>query len=154
MLLRVFIPAGSPQVHCSRGVGFIYKFVEFSAVPQVDSDIDLCANLFGTSYEADALQNNHLKNDHPLGIPFLNLYDANLLHECRDKPFSGTDRRYVIALDGKTKKFLPSCLPLTILVDSSIQVYTRIFMHPILIDDEECVGSGCEVNSWEVSLNL
>ena len=66
MLLRILNPTGSPQVPCNRGVGVVYKFFECSAVPQVKSSIDSCADIFGSSYKADALQNNSLKNDRPI----------------------------------------------------------------------------------------
>ena len=48
--------------------------------------------------------------------------------------------------------FFSSCLPLTILVNSSIQVCARVLVHPILIDAEEHVGDGRDVNSLEFSL--
>ena len=55
-LLHVLIPAGPPQLHCSSGIIFIYKFIERSSIPQVESGIDSHVNIFGTSYEVVALQ--------------------------------------------------------------------------------------------------
>ena len=46
----------------------------------------------------------------------------------------------------ENKQFFPSRLPLIILMDSYIQVYDGILMHPILIYAKECVG-GCEAKS-------
>ena len=60
-LIRILIPAGSPQLHHSCRIWVIYKLVELSAVPQVRSGIDLCENIFGASYKAEEFQNNHLK---------------------------------------------------------------------------------------------
>ena len=60
-LICVLSPAGSPPLHCSRGVGVIYKFTKRFAVPQVESIVDLRANIFGASNKEDALQNNRLK---------------------------------------------------------------------------------------------
>ena len=55
IMLHVLIPVGSPQVHCSRSVGLVYKSVERSVVPKVESGTRSSVNFFGASYEADAL---------------------------------------------------------------------------------------------------
>ena len=104
-LLRVLIPAVYPQVPRSRGVGFLYKFFERSADPQVESIIDSSANIFDTSYKADALQNNRLKNDLSLSVPFMTSYAVALRSECRDKPFTDPSIRYVIIFLGKQTSF-------------------------------------------------
>ena len=71
--------AGSPKLTRSRGVGVVYKFVKCSYVPQVESSIDLRSNILGASYEADALQNNFLKNNCLLSVPFTTSYAVELL---------------------------------------------------------------------------
>ena len=103
-LLQILSPMGSPLVPCSRGIGVVYKLVKWSAVPQVESNIDSCANIFGCSYEVDALQNNHLKNNCLLSVPFPTLYAVKLCRNCWYKPFPNPSRRYVISLGGKTNK--------------------------------------------------
>ena len=57
--------------------------------------------------------------------------------------------RYIVGW--ANKQFPPSNLPLTILVNSSIQVCARILVHPIPIDTEERVVGGREAKS--LSLN-
>ena len=91
-LLCVLSPPGYLQVHHNCGIGLIYKFVERSAVPQVDLDIDFLADIFGTSYEADALQNNRPKNDFPLSIQFPTSYASKIRRYCRDEKFPVLDR--------------------------------------------------------------
>ena len=63
ILLCIFIHVGYPHLPRRCGIGVAYKFFKCSSVPQVDSSIDLRANVFSTSYKADALQNNCLEND-------------------------------------------------------------------------------------------
>ena len=101
----ILIPAGFPQITCSRGIGSIYKFFNRSAVPQVELSIDLRANIFGASYEADALQNKYAKNDRPLRIPFSISYAIDLRREVSEKMFPDPSRWYVIALGGETNNF-------------------------------------------------
>ena len=54
-LIQIFIAVVYLQVHSSRGVGFIYKFVKRSTIPQVELGIDSRLNIFGASYKSDAL---------------------------------------------------------------------------------------------------
>ena len=126
--------AGSPQVHHIHGVWFIYKVVEFSAVPQVESGIDFCVISFGANYEGDALKNSCLNNYCPLSISYPTSYAVKFRSKCRDELFPDPARGYVIALGGQRNKFFAYRLPLIILVDSSIQVCVGILVHPILID--------------------
>ena len=67
-------PASLPQVPRSRGVGIVCKFVKRTTIPGVESGLDLRVNIFGASDESEALQDNRLKNDHPLGVPFPSSY--------------------------------------------------------------------------------
>ena len=83
-LLLVLIPLGYPQVPRSSGVGVVYKFVECSTVLQVKSSIDLCVNVFGASYEANALKNNRVKKYRPLCIPFPISYAVNIHHKFQE----------------------------------------------------------------------
>ena len=84
MLLRVLILESSLQVPRSHVVVFVYKFIKFSAVPQVKSGIDLCAKIDDSSYEADTFQNNPLKDDNLIVIPFLTLYNVELRRLVQD----------------------------------------------------------------------
>ena len=68
-----------------------------------------------------------------------------------DKIFPDTARQYVVELGWKTDKFFPPILPLTILIYSSIQVDTRISVHPILVDTEEFVIGDPEEDLEEVN---
>ena len=151
-LLRVFIPPGSPYLPLTRIIGLNNKFVELSAVQPVESGIYLRVNLFGASYETDALKNDCLKNDRPLSVSFPTSYAVKLHSECQEKPFTNPYRQHSIALGGQKNTPPPYCLPPTILVDSSIQLCSKILVHTILIDTKECISGGCVVNSCEVSL--
>ena len=82
MLLYIFIPVGSTQIHHSCGIIFVYKLVKRSFVPQVKPGIDSRANIFGATYKAGAFQNIHLKNDHPLGISLPTSYAVKLQRKC------------------------------------------------------------------------
>ena len=68
-LLHGFIIVGSPQVPFSRGVGVGYKFIEGSAFHKV-IQVSIHAQIFGTSYEVDALQNNQMEKNLLLRVSF------------------------------------------------------------------------------------
>ena len=106
MLLLVLSPAGYTQLHRSHSLGVIYKFDKRYAVPQVKLGIDSRANIFGASYEADALQNNRLKKDLSISVSFMTLYAVKLQSECRDESSPNLAIRYIIFLSGKTNTFL------------------------------------------------
>ena len=74
MFLLALGPASLPQLLRSRGVGVVYEFVKCTTIPGVKSELESRANIFGASDESDMLQDNRLKNDHPLGVPFPSLY--------------------------------------------------------------------------------
>ena len=73
-LLYILSPTIPPQVPISRGIGVVNKFVKRSTTSRDESVINLRANIFGASNESDALQDNRMKNDHLLDVPFLSLY--------------------------------------------------------------------------------
>ena len=102
-LLCIFIPAVSPQVHCSHSVGVVYNFIKRSSIPKVGSGIDIQANIFGPNYEADVLQNSRLEKDHLIIVPFLTSRDVDIRSDFQSEPFPDPARRYVIALGGETK---------------------------------------------------
>ena len=60
-----------PQVSFICIVRDIYRFIKCTMIPDVDSEINLHANIFGISDGSDALHDNQLKNNHPLVIPLL-----------------------------------------------------------------------------------
>ena len=55
-------------------------------------------DIFGASDESDAFQNNRLKNDHPIGVPFPRSYAADPIYKDRKKRLPDMARRYVIVL--------------------------------------------------------
>ena len=57
-----------PQVSCDRGVCVVNLFVKRAKIPTVESKTDSCTNMFGVINCLGALQNDQLKNDHPLGV--------------------------------------------------------------------------------------
>ena len=117
-------------------------------------NIDSRANIFGDSYEADALQNTCLKNDHLLNVPFPTLYDVEIVSKVLYEPFTNPSIQYVIALGRQTNKFFLSFLPITILANSYIQMCAGILVPPILIDAKEHFSGGREAKSIEVPLSL
>ena len=50
-----------PHVSRSHSVGVVYEFFKRTTIPGV-------VNIFGASDKSDALQDNWLKNDPPIGI--------------------------------------------------------------------------------------
>ena len=73
-LLHILSPASPLQVSRSRGVVVVNGSVKRSTIPRGKSGINSCTNIFGASNKSDVLQDNRLKNDHPLSVPFLILY--------------------------------------------------------------------------------
>ena len=61
---------------------------------------------------------------------------------------------YIIALGGHTNQIFPSFLPLTILVNSTIQMSDRILVQPILVDTKELIMGGCEAFSAVIALTF
>ena len=78
MLLLTLSPARFPQVSRSRGVHVVHEFVKCYMIPEVELEIDLRANIFGVSDRLDTLQDDKLKNDHPLNIPLPSLYSIEI----------------------------------------------------------------------------
>ena len=77
-LLHMFIYASPPQVSFSHGTGVTDEFVKLSTNPRGKSGINLHANIFVTINELDVLQDNYLKNNHPISVPFRSLYAIEL----------------------------------------------------------------------------
>ena len=73
-LILALDPASSPEVPRSRGVCVVYKFFKRTAIPEVGSELDSRANIFGASDKLDAFQDNLLKIDHPLRVTLPSLY--------------------------------------------------------------------------------
>ena len=83
--LWILIPMGYNQVPRSLGVEVVYNFFERSTVPEVESSINPHANIFGVSYKAYEVQNNRLKTNRLLSIPFPVSYTIKLHREVQDK---------------------------------------------------------------------
>ena len=77
MLLNALVNSRPPQECHIYGVGVTYKFIKQSAVPQFQLSIILRANIYDTSYDSYALQNNHIKI-HMFGITLPTLYVIKL----------------------------------------------------------------------------
>ena len=134
-LLHIFIPKGSPQVHRSRGVGVIYKFIERSSVTQVKSviaqvksGIDSRANILGASYNEDALHTNRMKSNHLLSVPFPISYTFVICSNCGEKTFTNPARRYTLSLGGENIAcYLPySWIPVSVIVVVIIVICTIV----------------------------
>ena len=65
---------GTPYPRCRCRLQFFKR----TTIPGAESELNLHENIFGASDESDALQNNRLKKDHPLGVPFLVSYALEL----------------------------------------------------------------------------
>ena len=94
-LLRILIAVIHPQLSRSHGEGVTYKLVNFYTIPRGELGINLRADIFSSSKELDALQDNRLKNDRLIGIIFLSLFIITLVqvqvevryqgqHHCKD----------------------------------------------------------------------
>ena len=78
-------------------------------------------NVFCAINESGALQNNCVKNDFGLRVPLLTSYATELQYNSQAKTFSNLDGRYIKALGWNSNNILPSCFPLTILQNPTIQ---------------------------------
>ena len=77
-LILALGPTRPAQVPHSCGVGVIYEFVKGTTILGVDLKLNLHGNVFGTRDELDVLQDNRLKNNHLIRVPFLSLYTVDL----------------------------------------------------------------------------
>ena len=105
-LLHILIPARSPQVSCSHGVGVTYEFIKFSMISRVELGIHLPVNIVGASNESDAFQDNRLKNDNPISVPFPISYYVKIRYEGCDKKIVDPARWCIVAMGWQTDKFL------------------------------------------------
>ena len=78
MLLRALGPAILVRLPRSRVVGVVYELIKRTTILGVESGLDSRGNIFGTSNDSDALHDNRLKNDHPIGVPFPSSYAVEL----------------------------------------------------------------------------
>ena len=78
MLILSVGTASITQVTYNCGVGAVYEFVKCTTIIEEESELNLRANIFGTSNESDALLDNQLKNNHLLGVPLPSLYVVNI----------------------------------------------------------------------------
>ena len=76
--IRILSPMSPPQILRSRSIGAVNKFVIHSTIPGYRLGFNSRANMFSDSDDSDVLQDNRLKNDHPLGVPFLISYAVKL----------------------------------------------------------------------------
>ena len=91
-LLLTLYPLRYPQVPHSRSVSVIDDFVKRTTITEVKSEINLRANIFGASDKSDALQDDWLKNDHPLGITLPSSYAVDLHCDDWDEIFTNLTR--------------------------------------------------------------
>ena len=155
MTLLLFLrPYWFPLISCHCNVGVLHQLIVGALVPRVEVWFNTITNIFCACDQADALQNNHMKNDRPLYVS-LSIPNSVKIHcKSQDKLLPFPYRKYVIALGGQTNYLFPSLLPLIILFNTAIHMCSRILMHPILVNAEELVIGGHEAISWEVALTL
>ena len=79
------------------------------------------------------------------------LNSVNLHRKNPDIPIPDPSRWYVIALGGHTNQIF-HILPLTIPLNTTIQMCARILVHPIQVDSEEIIIGEHGVIFLEVSL--
>ena len=75
-----------------------------------------------------------IKDDHPLHVTLPSANPVKFYRQDYQKSLPDFPGRFVLALGRHTNEFFPPCLPLTVLLDSSIQVASLILVHPILVD--------------------
>ena len=147
-LLRILIPDVTPQVPCRRGIWVTSNSVKLYFVPRFRLGIDLCMNIFGASYEADALQNNRL-NNHLLGVTLTTSYAIELcryicLLQNRIRKIKLT-QKFIIPNYHNTSKTatVHSCKPLII---ASSHISLNGFTYPAQGYTSQChVEHGTEV---------
>ena len=77
-LILALGPARFLQVSRGRGVHVVHEFIKRATITAVESKFYLCANMFGVINGLGALQDERLKNNHPLGVPFPILHTIKL----------------------------------------------------------------------------
>ena len=134
VLLCILGPARFPLVPHICGVGGVYNFVKHSMIPGDELIPNSPANTVSARGKLYALQDNWLKTNHLLGVTFPGSYAIEIRWEGWEEIFPDSARRYIVALSWKTETFYPPIFPLTILIDSAIQVISRILVHQSLVD--------------------
>ena len=133
-------PASSPWLPRSRSVCVIYEFFKRTTIPAVKSELDLRAIVFGASKESDVLQDDRLKNYHPIGVPLPRSRAFKIHCKDCDKLSPDSTRQCIVSLVWQTYLFPPPSFPLTILSDYAIQMVCRILVRPILLKPIEHVS--------------
>ena len=77
-MLVALNPASFPQESRSCIVRAFHEFVKQATIPEVESKLYARANMFGVITVLGALQDDQLKNYHPLGVPPPSLYVIEL----------------------------------------------------------------------------
>ena len=80
-LLLALDPVRFPHKYCDLGVHVVHELVKRDPVPSVESKLDSRANMFGIINGLGALQDDRLKNDHPIGVPLPSSYAVKLHRE-------------------------------------------------------------------------
>ena len=78
MLLLALEPVSLLQVPRSCSVHVVHDLVKHTTIPSAELELDSRVRIFGTSDELDVLQDDRLKNDHPLGVTLPILYAVDL----------------------------------------------------------------------------
>ena len=109
-----------PKKGFCRAVGILYQLVVGASVTQAKTWGNLVTNFSRAGDQADELQNNCLKNIHPLNVPMPILNLVELHPKILNIPLPNPSRQYLITLVGK--KIISSHL-FSHLPSSSIPTY-------------------------------
>ena len=129
-----WLPRAFPKIYHTRVICVFHEHVKRSTIPQIESKQYALSNLRVIINNLCTLEDNGLKNDHPLSIPLSSIVPVNFYRQDYHRYLPDFPRRCVIALGWHKNTFLPPRLPLTIFHDSPMQVVSWILVHPILVD--------------------
>ena len=130
----------------------MYQLVVDALVSHVEVWGYPVTNVSWDGHQADMLQNNCLKSNHPLRVPTSILNSVEIHQKSSDKLIPDTDIWYVISLGGQKKLLSPYLLPPTILFNTAIKMCARMLVHPILVDTKELIISDRDVIFGEIAL--
>ena len=132
--LRSLCPKRFYEVPHGGIICVFHELVKRFTVPQIELKQNALLDLRGIVNTLFALEDNGLENNHPFSVPIPSIDPVKFYRKKSHKYLPGFPGRCVIAVGWQTNKFFSPRLPLTVFCYSSIQMFSWILVHPILVD--------------------